>query len=367
MATKTNTKINGQEYYRIRKTVGHQIVDGKKKPIIKNFYGSSKGDAEKQYKEYLEAEAKAKYEKQVEMDTATLHDRAIQFIETALMVSAKYATGTKVRYESAYRVHIKDTWIDAMLIKDIHPSDIQRFYNELKVSKSTLKNINRFMSAFYKWMVRNEYSSDILTAIELPQKKDTRKSDGIVIFDDDTWSRLINEYFNSRHDFLIKLLCYSGMRIGECLALKYGDIRHNTIYVSHQYSMGEIKAPKYNSKREIPMHENLIAAYERHRSWHEDEMQRMEYQTDFVFTTQYGTLYDITNLYKTFRRLYKRHGIDGKHFHVYRATFCTKLCEAGAPLEVASKILGHKSLEVTAKHYALVRTESKRDAIALLR
>ena len=60
MATKKNTSINGNEYFRIRRT-----IDGR----IKNFYGSSKGDAERKYKEYLEELAERKYQKEVEEST----------------------------------------------------------------------------------------------------------------------------------------------------------------------------------------------------------------------------------------------------------------------------------------------------------
>lgn len=367
MATKTNTSIGKYNYFRITRTIGHKYVDGVKVPIKKQFMGSSKGDAEARYKAYLQEQAEAKYNKQVEMDTATLHDRAEQFIKDSLEPSSKYAEASKHRYKTAYYTHVENTWLDQMRIKDIRPSDIQKFYNELDVSKATILSVNRFMSAFYKWMVKNEYSSNLMTAVDIPVKKDTRRHEGIVIWDDKTWERLTSEYFDFRHDFLIKLLCYSGMRISECLALRYGDIRDNTIHLTRQLYEGETKSPKYNSKREIPMHPKLIEAFEIHKAWHQEEMLKNEYETDYIFTTMHGTLYDVRDLRRAFARFYKRKGIEQKGFHVYRATFCTKLCEAGAPLEVASKILGHKSMEVTAKHYALVRTESKRDAIALLK
>ena len=50
MAKKTNSKINGKEYYRIRKVIGH-TASGKK--VLKNFYGESKKDAEQKADEYL--------------------------------------------------------------------------------------------------------------------------------------------------------------------------------------------------------------------------------------------------------------------------------------------------------------------------
>lgn len=366
MATKTNTEINGYKYYRITRVIGHKIVDGKKVPVKKQFCGMSKGDAEAKYKAYLQDQVRLQYEKDADK-MSTFHNRAYEFIENSLDVTQKYASGTKTRYKSSYHTHIEGTWIDKMVLTDIHPADLQRFYNELKVTMSVLKQINRFIRAFYTWVLRNEYGSDVSAAVELPIKKDSKKSDSIVVWDDKSWDMLTSSIFDRRHDLLIKMLSYTGMRIGECLALKYKDIRGDVIYVTRQYTMGEIKKPKYNSSREIPMHPKLKAALKDHEEWHRKEMKDKHYKTDYIFTTPNGTLYDVSNLSRTINRLYKKNGIAPQHFHVYRATFCTKLCEAGAPLEVASKILGHKSLEVTAKHYALVTTQSKQDAINLLK
>ena len=68
----TNTNINGKEYFRIRRT-----IDGE----IKNFYGSSKGDAERKYKEYLEELAEKKHVRATELDSATFSFRAEEYIQ----------------------------------------------------------------------------------------------------------------------------------------------------------------------------------------------------------------------------------------------------------------------------------------------
>ena len=363
MSTKTNVEISKYKYYRTTRIVTY--ADGTRKS--KQFYGTSKGDAEKKYKEFVEEQARLRYEKQRELDISTLHDRAAEFIETSLRPSAKYAAGTKIRYESSYNVHIKDTWIDRMVVHELRPSDAQRFYNELDVSMSTLKSINKFMSALFKWIARNEYGTDIIAVIDLPVKQDTRRKEDIEVWEDEPWDRLTSEKFDFRHDFLLKLMSYSGMRIGECLGLKYSDIYDDTIHVRRQWNEGEIKPPKYDSRRDIPLHPKLTAALEEHKAWHEAEMKENGYRTDFIFTTSTGALQEYKNVSRSFDRLYKRIGIERHSFHAYRATFCTKLCEAGVQLEVASKLLGHKNLQVTAKHYALIRQDTKRDAIALLR
>lgn len=363
MTAKTNTSINGKQYFRIKRT-----IDGK----VKQFYGSSKGDAERQYKEYLEELAEKKYAKQIEDDTATLGDRAEEYVENALKVSQKYAKGTIDRYVGEYNRHIKGTALADTPMKDIRAATIQEFYNSLDISQHSIKELNKFMSGFFKWMQRNGYSENYMPAVEIPKKKETSRSDEIIVWEDseiqDILSAMVAERAKSPHrqDFLVHLLLYSGMRISEALGLKYSDIRDGEIHVDRQWYLGELKPPKWGSRRTIPMHRDLISAFEYHREWHHREMKLKGYDTDFVFTTATGNLYHSASVRKALRRFYDAHDIPYKHPHAYRATFCTQMCRCGVPLEITSKLMGHKSLEVTAAHYALVRKDSMQDAIEKL-
>lgn len=361
MTTKTNTNINGHKYYRLSRT-----IDGERK----YFYGTSKGNAEQKYKKYLEELALKKLEKDTEYDTARFSDRAYTFIWDALMVSQRYAEGTKARYESVYRCHIQGSKLDNMIMGDVRPAHIQKFYNSLDVSQQTLKTIHKFMSAFNKWLIRNNYSDDFLSAVELPKKKETKQHDGIVTWsetevDDILHALALSDAF--RLCFLVYVLLYTGARIGEALALKYTDIEDGVIHIQRQYYLNEIKPPKYNSVRDVPLHENLLSALEIHRAWHKDEMRKKGYRSDYIFTTSNGNLYSASSVRKQLVKFCRDNQIPYKHIHAYRATFCTQMCRCGVPLEVTSALMGHKSLEVTAAHYALVKRDTKEYAIASLK
>lgn len=366
MASKKNTSINGQEYFRIKRTIGHTMVDGKRKPITKQFYGTSKGDAERKYKEYLEAQSRAKYEKQERDDLATLHDRAKDYMENVLTVTSKYAEGTKDLYKRSYNKHINGSWLDSMCVKDIKASTLQRFYNSLDITHDALQAVHKFLAALYKWMVINDYADNVLPAVELPKKQKVVHKADIQVWEDSELDAVLRLSEGYRNRFLLYLLNYTGLRISEALDLKYSDIRDNVINVNTQLYEGDHIPPKYNSKRDIPLHQKLITELELHKEWHEAEMVKNGYDTEYIFTTETGNQYDRRNVSRSFARYLKRIGIEQKGFHVFRATFCTNLCRAGVSLEVASKLLGHKSLEITAAHYALVKPDTKVDAIALL-
>lgn len=363
MATKKNVKVGNNEYYRLRRT-----IDGK----VKAFYGTSKHDAERKYREYLEQLAKRKTSRSC--DTATIHDKALEYIENSLMVSQRYANGTKDRYSRTYNKHIKGTWFDKTIASDVRASDIQRFYNTLNVSSSTMSQTHRFMGAFWKWMVLNEYADNVISAVEIPKKPDNKRHDGIVVWEEDEMHTILDALdrveatsLPVRARFLLYVLIYTGARIGEALSLRYSDFDNGVIRIERQWQLGEIKAPKANSVRSIPMHDALIEPFREHGAWHKEDMWEHGYTTEYVFTTKNGTLYSPQNLGKTFNRFYDEIGVPRKKTHAFRSTFCTQLCRCDVPLEVASKLLGHKSLEVTSRHYQMIKSDTIEDAIHKLK
>ena len=62
-------------------------------------------------------------------------------------------------------------------------------------------------------------------------------------------------------------------------------------------------------------------------------------------------------------RLYKRIGVPYHKFHSFRHTFATNLSRAGVPIEETSALLGHSSIEMTAKYYVDISTKRKMEAM----
>ena len=369
MATKKNTAVKRgdkkYEYYRITRTVGHEWKDGKKVPIKKQFVGTSKGAAEQKYKKYLEDQAAQKLSDELEIEaikSKTFGEYAEEYTYNVLPHS-RYAAGTKRRYEQSYRCHINDTWICDMPLSEVRPRTIQSFYTGLDVSAQTLKAINKWMAAFYKWIALNEYGDNVVSAVSPPDKPDNSKQNGIIVWEPNEIRAILTLSARHRLHFMFVVMYYAGLRISECCGLRYDDMRNGIIYVDRQYYQGEISPPKHDSYRNIPMHPEMEKALSIHREWHLREMVNNGYRTDYVFTTKTGALLEYGNVRRSMMRFYRKNGIPEKKIHAYRSTFCTELCRADVPIEVASKLMGHKSIEVTAKHYALVKQDVKIKAI----
>lgn len=62
------------------------------------------------------------------------------------------------------------------------------------------------------------------------------------------------------------------------------------------------------------------------------------------------------------QRLFKKAGVEYKSFHTYKKTYCTMLCKKGVPLQVACKLMGPKSIDITERYYTFVDIEEKQEA-----
>lgn len=344
----TNTKVNGKEYYRITRTIGHKYQDGKKIPVKKQFYGTSKRDAERKYDLWKESKTQ-----NIKDDTVSFGEILELYVSTVLKVNSQYSIGTRELYETAYKTHLKNKPITNIILYNIQPMDLQTFYNDLDITSSALKTLHKFVRGFFDWASRNEYCKNITGSIVVPAKKTVKKQEDVIIWTDDE----LNQILTSEPDYylhnLLVFAAYTGMRISELLGLKWDDIDKNIIRVRRQFYRGEWVPPKNNKERTIPIHEKI-----------REIVDTADHKYDLVFTTSLGTPLDYHNVVRSLSRYYKRNNIDAKKFHAYRATFVTNLCKSGVPIQTASKLAGHNNINVTAKYYTSIQYDELADAIS---
>lgn len=348
MAIKTNTTIerNGKKYnyYRITRTIGHE--NGK--PIKKQFVGSSKREAEEKYKQFLEG----KKEKSM-YSPRTLGELADYYVENILSVNSKYSLGTRNLYKGAYRSHVRPDSISEIPIREISGYEIQKFYNRLQINKSAFKTLHKFMVGFVNWANINGYCDEILKGVIIPEKPSVQSSDIVTWTDEE-----LNRIFTSEPEYKLRpfilFAAYTGMRISELIGLRWENINKETIIVSEQIYRGVADTPKGDKIRIIPLHPILKEYCLKYK------------QTGLVFVSKFGNPLDYRDVTRSLERFYRRNNIPIKKFHAYRATFCTNLCRNGVPIQVASKIMGHSSIEVTAKYYTNINIDEMMEAIRKL-
>lgn len=176
---------------------------------------------------------------------------------------------------------------------------------------------------------------------------------------------------------LVGLLSYTGMRVGEALALRWSevDLDKGTVLVSGTLQRDRDRrelvrtAPKTGrSHRLLPL---PMPAVEILRSWRREQASERLAATwwgdgDWLLSTPIGTPLDASNVAKTFRPLAASAGCAGASFHSLRHAAATILLEEGVPMRVVSELLGHSTTRLTEDLYSHVTARLTETASAAL-
>lgn len=166
----------------------------------------------------------------------------------------------------------------------------------------------------------------------------------------------------------IFLCLYTGLRIGELLALTWDDVDlvDATVTVKktfrNRYGKCNVKndekrvidEPKsVSSKRVIPLGEKTVNLLIKAKA---------KRKTEFVVECRGGAP-TVRGYQKIFEALLKKLNIERKGFHSLRHTFATRAIECGMDVKTLSEILGHKNASITLARYTHSLVEHKREMI----
>ncbi|NIV40751.1 MAG: tyrosine-type recombinase/integrase [Anaerolineae bacterium] len=203
-------------------------------------------------------------------------------------------------------------------------------------SPAFLDQVYRTLHTFFEWCVRESLRrTNPLVRVRrprVPKRKSPRLSLGEI-------GQLLDAVSDSPRDLaMILLMLDSGLRKGEVLGLTLGgvDLERGTAKVFG----------KDREEREVPLGPMTCAALEAYLA------NRPPAQSQQLFLSKRGNRPLTDDGLGTFmRRLKERAGLERLHCHLLRHTFSNHYIDNGGGLRQLQKILGHSSVETTARLY----------------
>ena len=255
---------------------------------------------------------------------------------------------------------IEKSSIGTIPIREISDSQLSYFIDGLanKYRQSTIDKVYRQLLLAYsdalnnKILNENPFNNPNNFRLEKPiSKLKTKKVKALSVSEQ---KELINILQNSKMKYMNVLLLslFSGARIGEILCLNISDIslEKRVIKINKTISRGldykiEIKeTPKTeNGEREVPIFEQLVPILE--------NCIKNARKDGALFRTETGELVSTAMVTDAYKGLAKKYNLPYTGGHSLRHTFITNCCNAGVPLQVLAKWVGHSDIAFMLKTY----------------
>ena len=305
---------------------------------------------------------------------------------------------TKVNYIYMYNRFVRPTF-GKRFIGKIKYSDIKRFYYGMildeEMKPNTLEIIHTQLHPAFQMAVRDEIlrqnpTDGVMAEIKKSHILEKNPRHALTI----PQQKAFMDYLKAHREYhgwvpILTVLLGTGMRIGECLGLRWDDqdFENRIISVNHTFvyrpdekgkSAKHISTPKtISGRRTIPMIDEVFNAF-----LDEYELQKcvgfsseeIDGYSNFVFVTATGSIYLPSAVNRAIERdcnfevLDKENGEDAVILpkfsnHSLRHAFTTRMCEAGVNIKAMQEILGHADAETTMDIYAEATKDLKKSEL----
>ena len=264
-------------------------------------------------------------------------------------------------YAAIVRLHIAPR-LGEYELSDIAPLIMQKFISELaesgnkRTGKGLSPNFIRSIISVLQNSLKTAHAAGLIseyTADRIKRPKIVEKQ--VECFSAAEQKKIEKYVLASKKPKLrgIIICLYTGLRIGELLALTWDDIdfQKASLSVTKTCRDGYIDGkrgiiadtPKTGtSRRKIPLPKavlNILRELKRGKT------------CDFV-VSENGKPVFVRSYQRTFELILERLKIAHKGFHALRHTFATRAIECGMDVKTLSEILGHKNAAITLNRYA---------------
>lgn len=152
---------------------------------------------------------------------------------------------------------------------------------------------------------------------------------------------------DQREAELVRVAAYTGLRLGELLALRWRDIdfTNHALTVSRAMSAGEESTPKSGNARRVTLPDQAAGALDRL-----SKRENLTAPGELVFVNAYGRALDGSALRRRFKKARDKAGLRPLRFHDLRHTYGSLLAASGVDLVTIQAAMGHSALATTSRY-----------------
>lgn len=374
---------NGKVRYQatVFDSLGNTVYKQDGSPLRVSGTGTTQGKAKKAYKENVDKAmrklAPLKSETVLNLQYTSLHGKALSLHEGLVNWIQLYKVPPQVKagtYDSYISISERiKTFFGSTAIVALTQDIMQTFFNYLStpqarkeevkdkgLSAKTINNIYNLLKEYLDTVVGKLIFSNPCIGTKRPILIDKEMR----VMTQEEMEYFINEVFRERLRAAIFVSLFTGIRMGELLALKWDDVDLKCRRITVSKNIVRVKThgnasnktvlivqdtPKTKkSNRKVPLMPQVCDILQMHRF-----MQLKEDWPNFdnlVFPSKCGTPTDPRTYQKRIEAVAKRCEVYGIGAHTLRHTFATRLSERNIPLHIIQKILGHASIETTMRY-----------------
>lgn len=278
------------------------------------------------------------------------------------LCTATSKESTKEKYEQVIRTHINPC-LGEYDLNEINTDILRQFSLNLLASdlaSNTLKGIMFVVKASLNVAVKLGFADKNYTEALVSPRSPVTHASALSAHEQKKLEHFIVLH-NKSEEFGILFSLYTGVRIGELLALQWNDIDlskgiahiHKTsrdVWKNNSYQKC-ISSPKTAaSNRYIPIPKQILPL-----------MRKLYHGNNeaFLFENSRHHCLQTRSYQELFSKILQKLEIPHKGFHSLRHTFATRALECGMDVKTLSEILGHADPSITLKRYAHSMLEHK--------
>lgn len=291
--------------------------------------------------------------RQVENDQMTISQWLDIWCETN---EREWESTTKVLRKSVIKNHIKPligNYKLAKLDKNTYVRELINNLSSAKLKKSTISSIHDTFKIAINAAIEDELiSRNRFTKIIID--KDKKLENFLSPSELNLFLKLAEKHCNITSYTIILFLAYTGLRKGEALGLKWGDINfaNNSITVERTRDKYGSRAPKTkNSYRTLSVDKNVLKKLKSYQKWCVEKKLsngvRLDKENDYVFISfRHGEPVNDFYVNDAFKLLYKKIKKENIHLkritpHGLRHTHATVLISKNVPPQAVADRLGN--------------------------